>query len=114
MKIDVSSRGNHNGMHSLRQLRLLEYIINQLSPKKSETFKQFSSEEQFVLKCGAIFLRAGRIDETSHQSGDDWYARSLRIFSEYMTQLGIKEATIQWMKPIMCESCKPESAFKNY
>ena len=107
------SNGNHNGMHSLRQLRLLNAIVKQLNPEKQNIYSSFSSQEKFVLNCAAIFLRAGRIDESSHKSGDDWYRRSFIIFSNYMNQLGIHPNIIKWIEPVMCESCKPENAFED-
>ncbi len=49
------------------------------------------------------------MDESSHKDhpADDYYARSALIYESYARQLGVKEETINPMKTLITDSCKP-------
>lgn len=106
-------RPNHNGTHSIRQVRHLEVLMDLIekhgSPSAREQLRAFSDSERLNLKLAAYFLRAGRVDESSHQSppSDDYYTRSALIYEAYATQLGVDTETIQWIKKLIINSCKP-------
>jgi hypothetical protein len=107
-------RPNHNGTHSARQVRHLEALFDLIQNRGSEATKAvyntLTSEEILNLRLGAYFLRAGRVDETSHKCppADDYYTRSALIYEQYAKQLRVDGATIQWVKKLLINSCKPE------
>lgn len=111
----VVHRPNHNGTHSARQVRFLEALFdlieNKGKPEIKELLNSLSQEEKLNLKLAAYFLRAGRVDESSHKNppADDFNSRSAQIYDEYAKQLGVSENTRNWIKPIIIDSCKPIS-----
>jgi O-acetyl-ADP-ribose deacetylase (regulator of RNase III) len=107
-------RPNHNGSHSARQARTLEALFSLVekhgdAPVQS-VYRSLSAEEKQHLKLGAYFLRAGRSDESSHKNPnpDDYYTRSAMLYEAYALQLGASPATIQWVKKLIINSCKPK------
>jgi hypothetical protein len=109
----IIHRPNHNGTHSARQMRCLEALFDLiekdgLSSAKTE-FKKLTVEEKLNLKLAAYFLRAGRVDESSHKDPqpDDYYTRSASIYGAYASQLGVKPEVIEWTKKLIIDSCKP-------
>lgn len=110
---DKTSNGNHNGLHSLRQLRLLNFLLSELTAEFKTIYTEMTDEETFALNCAAIFLRSGRINEENWESGDDYYTRSSIIFELYLNQCEIDKSIIQQMKLIISDSCKPLDKFSN-
>ncbi|MBA2368530.1 MAG: hypothetical protein H0V82_05855 [Candidatus Protochlamydia sp.] len=106
-------RPNHNGTHSARQARSLEALFDLIEkkgvPAAQKNLKNLSAYEKINLKLAAYFLRAGRVDETSHKTSpaDDYYTRSALIYEAYAKQLGVSSALIEWTKAIIVDSCKP-------
>jgi|GEM_PF-6546449 len=107
-------RPNHNGTHSARQVRYLEALFDFIekcgSEKSKEELVRLTADEKINLKLAAYFLRAGRVDESSHKSKmpDDYYRRSAIIYREYAKSLGVAEETIQWVEKLINNSCKPK------
>lgn len=108
-------RPNHNGTHSARQVGYLEamfdLIENKGLPQAQQQLNQLTLDEKLNLKLAAYFLRAGRVDESSHKKPptDDYYTRSALIYEAYAKQLGVDSAQIEWIKKLIIDSCKPMS-----
>ena len=106
-------RPNHNGTHSARQMRCLEALFDLIEkdglPNAKTELKKLTAEEKLNLKLAAYFLRAGRVDESSHKDppADDYYTRSASIYGAYASQLGVKAEVIEWTKKLIIDSCKP-------
>jgi len=97
-------RTTHNGTHSARQALLMEILLDHL--KNSP----FSEEEKLHLILAAYFLRAGRVDESSHKHSnpDDYYTRSALIYEAYAKQISSSRKTIEWIKLLIKNSCIPQ------
>ena len=112
-------RPNHNVTHSVRQVRLLETLIECLATHGSQTSKKklegLSSSESLLLKLGVFCLRVGRVDETNtHSKYSDtngWKQRSAQIFQLYASQLPAEVAPrdqIAWVSSLISVACNPE------
>jgi hypothetical protein len=106
-------RPNHNGTHSARQAAHLEALFDLIDKRGSRSarnvYTRLSKEEKLNLQLAAYFLRAGRVDESSHKNppADDYYTRSALIYEEYAKQLNVTPRTIRWIKKLIENSCKP-------
>ncbi len=106
-------RPNHNGTHSARQARHLEALFSLVEHRGSTEaqgqLRNLSQSEKLNLSLAAYFLRAGRVDESSHKNppADDYYTRSAMIYEQYAKQMGENPTTIAWTKKLMINSCKP-------
>ncbi len=106
-------RQNHNGTHSARQLRYVEVLFEEMQRNGNDEARglmnSLTADERLNLKLAAYFLRAGRVDESSHKNhpADDYNTRSAMIYEAYANQLGVKKETIQWIKNLINDSCKP-------
>jgi len=71
--------------HSARQARYMQLLFSLIQSKGSDgvrdTYQYCSYEERLNLILGAYFLRAGRVDESSHKNppADDYNTRSACI-----------------------------------
>ena len=112
-------RPNHNVTHSVRQVRLLETLIECLATHGSQTSKNnlevLSSSERFLLKLGVFCLRVGRVDETNthtkYSDTNGWKKRSAQIFQLYASQLPAEVAPrdqIAWVSSLISVVCNPE------
>jgi len=110
---EMVHRPNHNGTHSARQARHLEALFSLVehrgSTEAQQQLRNLSQSEKLNLSLAAYFLRAGRVDESSHKNppADDYYTRSAMIYEQYAKQMGENPATIAWTKKLMINSCKP-------
>jgi hypothetical protein len=106
-------RPNHNGTHSARGTRYLEAMFDLVEKKGSVEGKKIlnslTDEEKLNLKLASYFLRAGRVDESTHKetNPDDYYTRSAQIYEAYAKQLGVNPQTIDWIKTQLIDSTKP-------
>jgi hypothetical protein len=106
-------RPNHNGTHSARQVGYLEAMFDLIEkeglPQAKQQLNQLTQDEKLNLKLAVYFLRAGRVDESSHKNppADDYYTRSALIYEAYAKQLGVDPAMIDWTKKLIVDSCKP-------
>lgn len=109
---NTAYRPNHNGTHSARQTAYLDAIFDFVQSKGSDQAQQLysrlSEDELLNLQLAAYFLRAGRVDESSHLDppADDYNTRSAFIYEQYAIQLGVNPSTIQWIKKLIINSCK--------
>ena len=100
-------RPNHNGTHSARQARHLEALFSLVEHRGSAEaqgqLRNLSQSEKLNLSLASYFLRAGRVDESSHKNppADDYYTRSAMIYEQYAKQMGGNPATIAWTKKLM-------------
>jgi hypothetical protein len=111
-------RPNHNGTHSARQVRLLETLIDLCEKseidlcEKSDGKITFTQDEKLNLKLAAYFIRAGRVDESSHNSSNpdnNISKRSAQLYSAYAKQLNVDPDIIEWVKLIMMNALKPRN-----
>jgi hypothetical protein len=112
-------RPNHNVTHSVRQVRLLETLIECLATHGSQTSKKnlegLSYSERLLLKLGVFCLRVGRVDETNthakYSDTNGWKKRSAQIFQLYASQLPAEVAPrdqIAWVSSLISVACNPE------
>lgn len=104
-------RPNHNGTHSARQARHLEALFSLLSHNRHPLLKTLTDEQKLNLKLAAYFLRAGRVDESSHKTppADDYLTRSALIYQAYATKLGVSKEVRDWIFQHIKNSSKPIS-----
>lgn len=115
VKIDnrMVHRPNHNGTHSIRQVRYVEALFDLIATEGKEEvkeiFAQLTDQEKINIKLAAFFLRAGRVDESSHYDlqPDDYYTRSAMIYRAYAKQFGLDQEMIEWTQRLIIDSCKP-------
>ncbi|HET6347101.1 MAG TPA: SidE phosphodiesterase domain-containing protein, partial [Myxococcota bacterium] len=118
LRIDgaVIYRPNHNGTHSARQVRFIEALLDLLAKQGTAEIAQvvagLTPEELQSAKLAAYFLRAGRVDESSHKEPwpDDYYTRSAQIYEAYARQVGVDAETLAWTFELIVNSCKPDKA----
>ena len=111
-------RPNHDGTHSVRQVRFLETLLECLAIHGTQAVKEIleglSPSENLLLKMGTYSLRLGRVDETStharHSDTDGWKKRSAQIFQLYASQLPPErapKAQIDWVASLISVACNP-------
>ncbi len=98
---------------------MLDLIGNQGTNEAKDCLNSLTDLDKTNLKLAAYFLRAGRVDESSHKesSPDDYNTRSALIYESYARELKINSETIDWTKKLIIDSCKPKKfckeAFQN-
>jgi len=103
-------RANHNGTHSIRQVRFLEATLDCIAKTGNpEMLNKFTDEEILHLKLAAYFMRAGRVDESEHSEdlADNYNERSAQIYEAYAKQLTQNPKIIDFTRKIIEYSCVP-------
>jgi hypothetical protein len=109
----IVHRPNHNGTHSLRQVRLIEALFDLIEQEGTEEGRNhlaiLTEDEKLNIMMAAFFLRAGRVDESSHKDPlpDDYNTRSALIYEAYAEQLKVDPELREWIRNLIIDSCKP-------
>jgi|GEM_PF-2014883 len=119
--IGVLYRQNHNGTHSIRQVKIFEALLGGIKAYGTTGAKSIvnnlSKEEVLSLKMAAFFLRAGRVDEASSMTGgapDVYKERSAQLFELYARQTNLPKAVIDWTIKLISDSGLPDHVPKKY
>lgn len=106
-------RPNHNGTHGARSVAYFDALFNlfkeQGTRQAKEDIESLTADELLNLRLATYLMRAGRVDETSHQNArpDDYYTRSALIYEAYARQLSVDPEIIEWVSMLLRDSCKP-------